>query len=216
MLEHHLTSITFVDVETTGLESGWHVAWEAAYGILIHNGHGGFTGHVASAMLPVDKDDRERADPVALDVGGFYARWEKPSDEDVALTRDDIMDSVEGQKLAGCNVGFDAGFLHHFLMESERYPMNGQPWDYHLVEFESLMAGWLTVTLSGSMDGLPRVNCGDMRWKSIDMYKAISEVTGSEMPSFQTHTAAGDVGMMLWAAGVMLGDLAPVINGVAS
>ena len=222
MLAEHLETFTFVDTETTGLDLDTHEVWEIAVGRMWRRQPDrGFSGCVESWQIkdvPLDT-----ADAAALEIGNFMIRYDAERavshsftvdkfDEYCDVVTHDGEDEVHTKsQVVACNVGFDVGFLSKVW---DRATANRTyPWSFRHVEFESVMAGWITAAGAFMMPSGEQAHVMDVRWRSRSMYEAISVLAGVELPgAFLHHTAWGDVAMMMWATAVMLGDPAPRIS----
>lgn len=160
-------SVAFVDVETTGLNPHFHEVWEI--GLIVDEVE-------YEWQLAVDL---RKADPAALRVGRFYER--RGSVDDPTLVARAIAGLTANRHLAGMNPAFDAAFLSKFLH------VNGykDAWEYHLIDCEALMIGYLRG--KGSIVIPP--------WNSSDLSSEI----GVAAAAFDRHTALGDA---QWAKAV--------------
>lgn len=173
-----MTTIVFLDTETTGLDFERHEIWEVGLSVRNHREPMSYDGEWLWQMWP----DLSKADPGGLRVGRFYERerltghaalkgrdiapaielaspwW---SDEDRSnknrtkgSSRREIAERLarilDGATLVGAVPDFDARFLSRFL------PSQGQAatWHYHLVDVETLAAGRLRKPPPWSFDEL--------------------------------------------------------------
>lgn len=173
----------FVDCETTGLIAGVHQVWEIA---LVTD-----TGVEHQWML--DDVKLSNADPDALDIGGWWDRYDVPSAYDrkhpaFAVARD-VSQLTAGKVLVGVNPAFDAKFLDVLLRRNNR-PVG---WHYSVVDCKAMAAGWLHGRHGGKPitdeDGNDAWVDMPMPWRSYDL----ARWCGVEPPSEQErHTAIGD------------------------
>jgi hypothetical protein len=200
-----VTGVCFIDTETTGLDPDRHEIWEVAI-ILPDGGEWDW-------QLPVDLS---RADPIALNIGGFHQRrWQSACRTDeqgfakgnrtsLVDFASDFANMTRGLHLAGAVVSFDSERLWKLLRKNGECPM----WHYHIVDVEALAAGYISAKSEGEgWDGTKgtirverpdhTVNNIDGRppWKSNDLSLAV----GVDPGDFDRHTALGDA---RWAKAV--------------
>lgn len=163
--------IVALDTETTGLH--WsREAWEIA---IVKRWPDGNTIE-CSWMLDVDL---RRADPKALEVGGFYQRhprgillstgrnagFSPGAPERVA---EQIARWTHGSTIVGANPSFDTHILSRLLFKNGIQPA----WHYRMIDVEALTAGYL----------------GNPPASLVDSATAL----GINFPEDQQHTALGD------------------------
>jgi DNA polymerase III epsilon subunit-like protein len=115
-----VSSIVWLDIETTGLNPHAHQITEIGY----------ILDNVETRIIPPHNLDN--ADPVALDIQHYYTRIEplgRADEEELAR----LYQTLAGRTLAGANPRFDAAFLAN-LFEDE-------PWNYRLLDVEAYAAG---------------------------------------------------------------------------
>lgn len=186
-----MTAISFVDTETTGLDPILHEIWEVALTRITYV-DGAEVGDTITKrwLLPVDLG---RADPIALDIGGFYDRypgwWLEPNDRrDRGLISTlsgfaiDFAQLTHGSHLTGAVISFDDKRLERLLRANGACP----GWHYHIVDVEALAAGalawpppWDSTELSTAMGINPgdyerHTAAGDVEWAK-DLYVAVME-----------------------------------------
>jgi DNA polymerase III epsilon subunit-like protein len=178
--------VVFVDTETTGLDPDRHEIWEV--GLIEADG----TEH--HWFLPVDLGS---ADPVALKIGrfhdrhphGYHAPHDEVDDEPHVTNRRtfayDFARLTAGCHLVGAVVSFDEERLRKLLRANGACP----DWHYHLVDVESLAAGWLARNFT--RDAISP----EPPWNSRDMTTAL----GVTVDESEKHTALGDA---RWAAAI--------------
>ena len=176
-----MSTVVFLDTETTGLDPERHQIWEI--GIIADRVEYEF-------HLPVNL---AKADPTGLRIGRFYerrkalekpwvgrvaevsrwradaAKWETATPLDMAEMVASVLD---GKHMVGAVPSFDAGFLKPWLNAHG----HAATWHYHLVDVEALAAGKLGLAPP---------------WKSYDLYRAV----GVDPDQFDQHTALGDARM---------------------
>lgn len=233
--EHrHMTTpatMAFLDCETTGLDPDRHQIWEVALILRTFtdqecerpahaDGHHGPNCHAYDVLtdaeyvwqLPVDLG---RADPIALNIGGFHDR----RGDNAVTALDQFAREFAGltrrAHLVGAVVSFDADRLWRLLRASGECPM----WHYHLIDVEALVAGWLAAqqhprqsfvvldvddpsqvkpvatTTQQPIDPTPP-------WDSNELSRAV----GVDPDQFDRHTALGDA---RWARAIydaVMGD----------
>ncbi len=185
-----MTTLVFLDTETTGLDPDRHELWEIG---CIVAGHrvGDYNGEWWWQLQP----NLATADPTGLRIGRYYEReqlwratpapavvlaspqWnqekrsqpypsERASLGDIAQRLARILD---GAHLVGAVPSFDAAFLAPFLRRHGQAPC----WYYHLVDVEALAAGHVGAEPS---------------WDSQELSRAV----GVDPDEIQHHTALGD------------------------
>lgn len=175
-----MTTIAFVDTETTGLDPERHDMWELAMRVFDLNEDGGLGTRVEDIHIFV-KPDMWLADPTALRMNKFYQRTNDPSfewsaDESAAAAFVASLLGTDNCHVAGMNVPFDMAMIAKWLRRNDQVAA----WHYHPIELESMMAAVLAS--SGHPVGIP--------WKSDNLSKAL----GVEPPTKeQRHTAVGDM-----------------------
>lgn len=167
-----MSSVVFVDTETTGLDPFTHEIWDLA---IIESNGGEFEYH-----FPVNLT---KADPKALQVGRYYERtgdlgweWDSPKSWVHQIAR-----QLDGKHLVGACPWFDAQFLRHFLL----YHGHQATWRYHHIDIEALAVGYLAA----------RGETVDLPYHSKDLSRRV----GVDPDMFDAHTAIGDA---RWAKAV--------------
>jgi hypothetical protein len=169
--------IVFIDTETTGLNPEIHTVWEVS--IITPAEEITYASRPSPEFLSM-------ADPYALSLTKFYARWSRKDVEWESwqrVTAEDMAASVArltaGKHLVGAVPSFDAAFLDKLLRRNGYAPA----WHYHLVDVEALAAGklglqppWDSDELAEKM-GVPKLDgkhtaLGDARWAKA-MYEAV-------------------------------------------
>lgn len=156
------TAVTFIDIETTGLEVARHEVWEVAY-IARRPGEDAVEG---SWMVKVDLS---RADPNALRLNHFYERYDPALAIDAREVAENVAYATAGSWLIGAVPSFDAGFLDRLLRDNSFAPA----WHHRLVCVETYAAGRLGIRAG---------------WDPAKL----SEMLGVERPESDKHTALGD------------------------
>lgn len=192
-----MTTLAFLDTESTGLDPDRHEIWEVA--LIRRDDEGVEVEHVW--QLPVDLG---RADPMALDIGRYHERRMEPAA--IELWAETFVDLTAGAHLVGAVVSFDADRLWRLLRRLGQCPM----WHYHLIDIEALAAGFAiadarrceedferrqadpTVSalmkIEGIYSGPWRREAAAPPWDSDDL----SRVVGVDPDQFDRHTALGD------------------------
>jgi hypothetical protein len=180
--------LAFIDIETTGLDPDAHEIWEVA--LITPN------GLESVWQFPIDEI---RADPIALDIGGYWGRhWSTENEEiDVLSAIYDAHDPTQSRRkhfpdegrairpgpiwcrrfqgltaglhLVGAVPSFDEERLRRLLRSNGVLPR----WHYHLVDVEALAAGKLSIPPP---------------WNSRDL----SLAAGVDRGKYEAHTALGD------------------------
>lgn len=170
----NINDIVFVDTETTGLHPTIHEIWEVA---AVNQ------GIEQVWQLPVDLG---RADPKALEIGGYHARRLEHDDRtDPREFAKDFVAATRGKHLCGANVSFDAQRLDTLLRANGQCP----DWHYHLIDIEAMMVGFLRGRASLSGVRYPAIL--DLPWSS----RSLSDAVGVDRNEFEAHSALGDA---LW------------------
>ena len=147
-------TLVFLDTETTGLDPDRHEVWEIAFAV--------DDGPIVSGVVP---HSLRNADPLALNLNGYYGRGVVPTYSDIeGMARS----ALEGASIVGANPAFDAAFL--------RARWGCTPWHHRLWDVEAFAAGVL------GLDFVP----------GLAKTAEILRVQGYEIPE-PDHTAAGDV-----------------------
>ncbi|MFD5899087.1 hypothetical protein [Streptomyces sp. NPDC060366] len=192
-----MTPLAFVDTETTHLNAEIGEAWEVA--VILRENSITDTEHVWQ-FTP----DLTKADPEALRIGRYEARFAVPDDAQAAsirtfsdgsrliehLTRTQavsgILSVLRGAILIGSNPGFDDRFLRKLLG-----PGSAQ-WHYRPVDIATLAAGYrLGQAASGAYGGdfLFPADYPQLPYSS----RGLSRAVGVEPPGNDVaHTALGD------------------------
>lgn len=191
-----MTTLAFIDTETTGLDPERHEVWEAALVLVEFDGsYGDRTEQQHVWQLAVDPG---AADPAALSVGRFYERVKVDVDSGVwfpgATLRCEFAwkfaKATHGATLVGSNPSFDAAFLSRLLRANGACP----GWHYRTIDVATLAAGWLAGVAGSNVEGVTRDTLA-APWKSDDLSRAV----GVDPEQFERHTALGDA---LWAKAV--------------
>lgn len=195
-------ALAFVDTETTGLDPVRHEVWEVAL-ILRKPGR---PDEELLWQLPVNL---ARADLIALNIGRFHERrwpaaatdpelgWRSPeqaaalngkwrrSGGDTCVNEQDMtewaarfMNLTWGAHIVAAVPDFDSRRLGDLLLRHGATPA----WHYHLVDVETLAAGYLAG--SGQASAQPP-------WESDDLATAL----GVDVAEEDRHTALGDARM---------------------
>jgi DNA polymerase-3 subunit epsilon len=160
-----MSAITFVDIETTGLDFRRHEILEI--GVIRVDAK--TLEVIAQCDVRVSPERLDLASPEALAVSGFsLAAWAEASTLEVALAR--VAPLFEGALVAGHNVGFDWAFLEE-AFRREALPLPDVA--YHRLDTVSL--AW------------PLVATGELRSLSLD---SVAAYLGLERPS--PHRALAD------------------------
>ena len=160
-----VSAITFVDLETTGLDFRRHEILE----IGVIRADARTLEVVAQCDVRVSPERLDLASPEALAIAGFsLAEWEEASTLEVALAR--VAPLFEGALVAGHNVGFDWAFLEE-AFRREELPLPEV--DYHRLDTASL--AW------------PLVATGELTSLSLN---SVAALFGLERPS--PHRALAD------------------------
>lgn len=157
--------LAIIDLETTGLNPVMHETWELA--LIACDG-----AQVTSEWVWQFAVDLRTADPDALTIGRFWARF------DMNKTQHDPTEASEllaDRVLVTSNPAFDADFLARLLRSHGSEPS----WHYRPVNVQDLAVGWLHA----------RGETVDWPWSSSEL----SRRCGVEPPGEdERHTALGD------------------------
>lgn len=182
-----MTTLAFIDTETTGLDPDRHAVWEIA--IIIRNPDQPDWEHHWQIRQPELHLTRV-AQPEALDIGRYYDRMVIPDDyfvgqiggdgKPVGMSHKtlayDLTRILDGAVLIGSNPAFDAALLRVFLD-------GDTPWHYRTIDVATLAAGfmWAQEPELMAKDTKPISS----RW--------LSRQVGVEPPGEDVaHTALGD------------------------
>lgn len=204
-----MTNLAFVDTETTGLDPVRHQIWECA--VIVR-------GPVPTGLRPDELGDYpvrwflpvdvSRADPVALDIGGFHERHPHGRDwngrgvlTSPALFAKTFAALTQGVHLVGAVTSFDEERLRRLIVGQSPFVKGGleHGWHYHLVDVENLAAGYLAHKARamnaaaagedwkvGQAEGL--LEAARPPWDSEELSRAL----GVDPDRFDRHTALGD------------------------
>jgi DNA polymerase III epsilon subunit-like protein len=165
--------LVFVDTETDGLRPPWLIGgrqtWEIAVLHRPPDGDGGDALH--TWMLPIDP---AIGDPEALNIGGFYDRYQPDPDMWLPAVASAIVDLTDRATIVAANPGFDIANLEHLLYRYGRIPT----WHHRPVCVEALAAARLGIADTGQW-GLSR----------------LAERAGLNISRYDLHTAAGDAAL---------------------
>ena len=178
----------FIDTETTGLHPDLHAPWEIA---VIRREPDGVE---SETVIQISGLDMARADPMALQIGGYYERHPMALAgrrlRGLAYVREETA-AGRVEKLArdalfvGVNPAFDAAMLERMLRRNGYAPA----WHYHLIDLPALALGWL----AGRYSTQNRV-AG--YWGSDDRAALKSDdlslACGIDPGDYERHTALGD------------------------
>lgn len=186
-------TICFIDTETTGLDCDLYELWEVAIIVRDHwdpSRDGEWVWQLKPRLL-------NTADPMALRISRYYEREQftsvknnhvdalllaspkttMPQPSEPKVVAKQIAYATDGATFAGIVPDFDAGFLTR-LLRRHNYQ---HAWHYHLLDVETLGAGWLA-GMGREMMPLPP-------WSS----DGLSELCGVKPPDKdERHTALGD------------------------
>lgn len=216
-----MTTLCFIDTETTGLDPARHEIWEVACSIRPKTGD----ERCYVWQLPVDLS---RADTIALNIGRFNERRYEHDDGEAnghngtmaAVVKRENMPAwaaefarlTWGAHLIGCVPSFDENRLERLLRKHGACP----GWHYQPIDVETMAAGYvigygrgiaaaaLSVTQANALAdaGGGRVpDIGQFRGALDRMEEAelpidsrkISLAIGVDPDDFERHTALGDV-----------------------
>ncbi len=170
-----MSDAVFIDIETTGLNPDQHQIWEVSL-VIGDDPRDQFTW-----QLPVDLG---RADPKALEVGGFYnRRWSCGGLASLRSFSEKFERLTGGKHLVGAVVSFDEERLRKALKANGAAP----GWHYHLIDVEALAVGYLYGKGFDYPTTLPWDSELLSRWVDVDPNQ------------FDRHTALGDA---LWAKAI--------------
>jgi DNA polymerase III epsilon subunit-like protein len=181
-------TLCFIDTETTSLRPDRR-AWEIAAVVR----RPGQSDQPRRWFISSDDLDLGNADLMSLRVGRFFDRHPEYAGARVSEGPDyprgerevlwDVEELTRGAHLVGAVPGFDADVLAARMRANRICPA----WNYHLQDFETLIAGYL----AGQGKPVP-----PLPWRSDDL----SRLIGVEPPGpHDRHTALGDA---LWGARV--------------
>lgn len=187
-----MTTLAFIDVETTGLDPLVHEVWEV--GLVLRDANNVDSEHLW--QLPVDL---AKADARALTVGRFYERrWQQGTPNHSPINSAQLIQSsltrwaqhfarmTHDVHLVGANPAFDSAFLQRLLRAGGACP----GWSYHLIDIEALALGWCM----GAGGDAHAVNRPHPDWAPQPPWKSneLSIAVGVDPGEFNRHSALGD------------------------
>lgn len=196
--------LAFIDVETTGLDPDRHEIWEVALILRVEapgeeiarrSGAGRIVSRSMTLSQVVNREylwqlpvDLGRADPKALEIGGYHKRRGMLGAVQISQLSpfaSEFARLTRGAHLVGAVVSFDEERLRKLLRANGACP----EWHYHLIDVEALAVGWL----HGVVREYPGSRAADfiaqgLPWNSSDL----SSVVGVDPDAFEKHTALGD------------------------
>lgn len=196
-----MTTLAFVDTETTHLSPELGDAWEIA--VIIRRGT-----NPDRELLWQIRTSLAKADPEALDIGRYHERFAVPdgalaakmptsgegapvpvTGKDMML---DLMDALDGAIMVGSNPSFDASFLTKLFGSAHVTPA----WHYRTIDVATLAAGFLY----GQAERMTHRDC-DASW-----YGKVAERIGFPWKSYQASETVGVPRPAGAAAHTALGD----------
>jgi DNA polymerase III epsilon subunit-like protein len=177
-----VSTLVFLDIETTGLDVERHEIWEVA--VIIEDTDPGKRSAVPLTKqwhLPVFQ--LGTADPDALKLSGFYERH--PAGKSLScdpatsvacnslVFAREFEELTRGATLVGANVRFDESFLTRFLKASNTAPS----WYYRLCDVEAMAQGVLRNPLPMGL---------------VNSSKELSRRLGILLPERKAHSAMDD------------------------
>jgi hypothetical protein len=185
-----MTKLCFIDTETTSLRPDRR-AWDIAV-IVREDGkpdveHQWFVSH--------GDLDLGNADGMALKIGKFYDRHPQANYRDDAwhevMDEDEVLQHVEAitrsAHLVGAVPNFDAEVLAARMRAHGLCPA----WNYHLIDVEALIVGYVAHKAKTLREKFPDTNFETwppLPWKS----DALAEAVGVKVREEDRHTALGD------------------------
>jgi len=202
-----VSTLVFLDTETTGLDPDRHAIWELACIVADHPDES-YNGEWLWQIKP----DLTVADPTALRIGQYYRRnqlwraeprravilaspWWTDKQRDVPYPSEGttVVDiarvlarMLDGAHMVGAVPSFDAAFLTRFL----RAYGQAATWHHHLVDVEALAVGALATRPEGRhlLSAAEALALSRQPWDSNELSHAV----GVEPKDFDRHTALGD------------------------
>lgn len=112
-----MSTLVYLDTETTGLDPTRHQVWEIAYAV--------DDGPIRSTLV---RHTLDNADADALDIGGY---WERATGitNDALKAEFELQALLAGATLVGANPAYDAAML--------RARWGRAPWHYRLLDIET-------------------------------------------------------------------------------
>lgn len=157
-----MTTLAFLDTETTGLDPDRHEVWEVGLVRRDEVGEQEFRW-----LLPVDL---KYADPVGMEIGRFNERYDLDMVQaEIGEWCQEFAHLTAGAHLVGAVISFDEERLRRLC---QKFNVETS-WHYHLVDVEALVAGKLGIAPP---------------WKSDDLAAAVGVTLSEE----DRHTALGD------------------------
>ncbi len=169
-----MTTLAFIDTETSGLDPDRHEIWEV--GLILRSGEMETSHHW---FLPIDLG---RADVDALQIGRYYERHPSAGRDQTRGAVDSLADFAylfeqltRGAYLVGAVVSFDEQRLAKLLRANGACP----GWHYHLIDVRALAAGAVGAPPPWNHDTIMR------------------KLSVPSVPAGTRHTALGDARMAM-------------------
>lgn len=177
-----MTTLAFVDTETTGLDADEHEVWEV--GLVLADSDDPATG-IKQRQWLLDASPA-KGNPISLSISGFHERhpkgWKLLREAEPNNYTNRLSFAIEfgrltyGAHLIGAVPSFDEERLRKLLLARGFSP----GWHYHPIDIEAMAAGWLYGQ---------NLHPGDFPLKSDELSRAC----GVEPPLEEhRHTALGD------------------------
>lgn len=193
-----MSDLVFMDTETLGLDIAAPI-WEFA-AVRRHD-----SGIEATLHLHI----RHHATPwlegfpeeFAADYHARYSDRDSVSQLRAAELIAEFMHSRP--HVVGAVPNFDTERISHQLLRPNRIP---DPWHYHLIDIENIVAGYLVGVGKQAVNGglLPSLEMSLIGppWKSDDLSRAV----GVDPEKFERHTAMGDVRWVMAQWDAVMGE----------
>lgn len=185
-----MTTLAFVDTETTGLDADEHEIWEV--GLVLAYSDDPAT-RIKQCQWLLDANPA-KGNPISLNISGFHERhpkgWKLLREPEPNNYANRLHFAIEfgrltyGAHLVGAVPSFDEERLRKLLLNRGFSP----GWHYHPIDIEAMAVGYLRGRRSATSTGQGITDLS-LPWKSDDLSRAC----GVEPPNEEDrHTALGD------------------------
>jgi DNA polymerase III epsilon subunit-like protein len=173
--------VAFVDTETAGLHPDKHPIWQIA---VIVDGE----EHVWHQQMFGGQQNWQRwVDPfiVETNMNHILDDYDPAKALTAKTSTDTFVELVRGRHIVGCNPRFDVERIHRTWRAFHQADWE-EPWNYHLIDVEGLMLGYLA---SQADHDWYAMDMPTLPWKSRELARAV----GVDPDAFEPkHSALAD------------------------